>query len=115
MMTTYSTKRPVVIPGYEPFNLADAYVLSHEIPPHTEVMRSITVSPTDTSEWGLSWTGVMNAIEEAPQSHAKGRTGAPWVPVWTLVVIFAGLVLIAFGWVLNDPITHLIYGAIHAN
>jgi len=62
----------------------------------------------------LSFTGVMEVLEKAPQSHAAGRTGAPGAPVWALVAIFAGLVLMAFGWVLNDPITHFIYGAIHA-
>jgi hypothetical protein len=112
-VTLYNTQ-PVVIPGYEPFNLTDVYVLSQEIPPHAEVMRSITVSATDTSSWGLSWTGVMDAFDKAPQSHAKDRTGEPWVPVWALALILAGLVLMAVGWLLNDPITQWIYGALHA-
>jgi hypothetical protein len=112
-VTTYNTN-PVVVPGYESFNLTDVYVLSQEIPPHSEVMRSITVSATDTSSWGLSFTGVMEALDKSPQSHAKTRTGVPGVPVWALAMIVAGLALMAFGWLLNDPITHLIYGAIHA-
>ena len=114
-MTTYSTKPPVVIPGHEPFTLADVYVISGAIPPHDEVLRSIVVQPTDVGDWGLTFTGVMEALENQPQSHAKRRTDVPGVPVWALAMIFAGLVLMAFGWMLNDPITHLIYGAIHAN
>lgn len=108
-MTIYSTRPPV-----ESFNLSDAYVISEVLPSHDEVMRSITVSSGDTSSWGLSFTGVMDVIGKAPQSHAKGRTGQPWAPVWAVAMIFAGLVLMGFGWMLNDPIAQLIYGAIHA-
>lgn len=103
-----------VIPGREPFNLADVYVLSGELPAHTEVLRSIQADPTDTASWGLSFTGVMEALDKAPQSHAKGRTGEPWAPVWALAMIVAGLALMAFGWMLNEPVAQLIYGSIHA-
>lgn len=110
-MTTY---KPVIVPGHEPFNLADVYVLSHEIPSHDEVLRSIQADPTDTASWGLSFTGVMEVLEKAPQSHAKGRTGEPWAPAWAIAMIFAGLVLMAIGWMLNEPVAQLIYGSIHA-
>ena len=113
-MTTYSSsKPPVVVPGYEPFNLEDAYVISDALPAHTEVMRSITVSPTDTSEWGLSWTGVMGAFDKGPQTSHKTRTDVPGVPVWGVALIVLGLALMAFGWLLNGPVSLLIYTAIH--
>jgi len=115
-MTTYSTRKPpVVVPGYEPFNLTDVYVLSGELPSHTEVLRQIEVSPIDTSSWGLSFTGVMEALDKAPQSHAKGRTDVPGIPVWALVLIFAGLVLMAIGWLLNEPVAWFIYRLIHGS
>jgi hypothetical protein len=108
---TYPDGYRVLVPQpIRPFNLSDAYVLSGALPSHDEVLRSIT----DTSEWGLSFTGVMDALDKAPQSHAEGRTGEPAAPVWAIAMIFAGLVLMAIGWLLNDPITQLIYGAIHA-
>jgi len=113
-MTTYDTRKPPVIPGPEPFTLEDAYVISGALPDHHDVMRSITVDPCNTSSWGLSFTGVMEALEKAPQSHAEGRTDAPGAPVWAIAMIFAGLVLMAIGWLLNDPIAQLIYGSIHA-
>jgi hypothetical protein len=112
---TYSKFRPVVIPGREPFNLTDVYVLSQEIPPHAEVMRSVPADPTDTSTWGLTFTGVMDAIEKGPQSHAEGRTGVPGVPVWALGMVFAGLVLMAIGFLLNEPVSMLIYTMIHGS
>lgn len=114
-MTTYSSKPPVVVPGYEPFNLTDVYVLSGEIQPHAEVMRTIPVDPTDTASWGLSWTGVMDAIEKAPQSHAEARSARPPVPVWPVAMIVAGLALMAIGWMLNGPVSLLIYALIHGS
>jgi len=55
--------------------------------------------PTDTASWGMSWTGVMEAISEGPQSHAGERKGGGRVPVWALACLFAGLVLIGFSMV----------------
>lgn len=55
--------------------------------------------PTDTASWGMSWTGVMDAISEGPQSHAGERKGGGRVPVWTLLCLFVGLVLIGFSMV----------------
>lgn len=115
-MTTYSSRNlPPVVPGPESFNLNDVYVLSGAIPSHDEVMRSVVVSPIDTGSWGLSFTGVMEAFDNQPQSHAKGRTATPGAPVWAIAVIFLGLVLMAFGWLLNGPVSSLIYTAIHGS
>jgi hypothetical protein len=71
---------------------------------------SMPIPPSD----GLTMTGVIRAINEAPQSHAKRRNGDPWVPMWTLVLIFAGGVLAALGLVFQDPVARLIWEAIHA-
>ena len=88
--------------------------ISQEIPARRGRRRSGNRPDQQLTAWGLSFTGVMDAIEKGPQSHAKGQTDAPWVPAWALLRIFAGLVLMAVGWLLNDPVSHLIYGVIHA-
>lgn len=114
-MTTYSSSnQPIVpvIPGNETFNLGDVYVLSGAIPPHTEVLRSIPVDPTDTSTW-LSFTGVMDAISEGPENDAKGRADVPGAPLWAIVCVFVGLVLIGIGltWRMAGPfVWSLIHG-----
>lgn len=107
---TSASHTPVVpvIPGHEPFSLADAYVLSGPIsPPHTYLTDAAT-PPVDTLEGGLSWTGVMEALDNHPQSHAKGRRDDPRVPVWSLVVLFVGLVLTAVAMV-GLSYAHLIH------
>ena len=94
-MTTYSTKSFVpVIPGPEPFTLSDVYVLSGVVPTHEEVMASIEVDPTEP--W-LSFTGVMDAITEAPETHAEARADHPPVPVRYVLLVFLGLVLMGIG------------------
>lgn len=93
---TYIKPAPFVpvISGPEPFSLSDAYVLSGQLPSHTEVMSAAPIDPSSTDAWGLSFTGVMDAFVEPPQSHAKGRIRPTRVPVWALVLVFAGLALI---------------------
>lgn len=71
--------------------------------------------PEDTLGGGLSFTGVMEAFDKAPQSHAKGRMDGSGVPVWGVALIVLGLALMAFGWLLNDPVSLLIYTAIHGS
>jgi hypothetical protein len=121
-------------------DLRDAYVYdTGEIPPSTMWLTEILVPPRDqdrqvvgvgldyaypqatvysshpddTLTGALSMTGVIRAIEKGPQSHAEGRMGAPWVPAWTLAVIMLGVVLMAIGFLLNEPITWVIYRTIH--
>lgn len=53
--------------------------------------------PTDTAEWGLSWTGVMEALNNHPQSHAKGRNTDRRVPVRYVVLVVVGLALMGVG------------------
>jgi hypothetical protein len=94
-----------VVPG--PYRLEDTYVISRDLPPpvtqpvpedgRLQVMRprwKADPLPTDTASWGLSFTGVMDAFSEPPQSHRKRRSRVRPIPVWTLVVIFLGLVLV---------------------
>jgi hypothetical protein len=106
-MTTYNSDHTAylpVIPGPEPFSLSDTYILSGVVPTHEEVMASIEVP----DEW-LSWTGVMDAIEKAPESHAKGRAGRTPVPVRYVVMVFLGLVLMGIG-LAREPIALILWG-----
>jgi len=124
------------------YNLRDAYIYdSQEIPrpkmlpigeiilndgttaliPQPVKWKSTSVGDTTyiTSDGmrndGLTWTGVMDAFAEAPQTHAEARSARPPVPVWPVALILLGLVLMAFGWLLNEPISLLIYTAIHGS
>jgi hypothetical protein len=67
----------------------------------------------DCSDDGLSWTGIMEAFVEVPQSHAKGRIHVPRVPVGGIVMIMLGLVLMTIGFGLNGPISWWLYGMLH--
>lgn len=94
-MTTYGKPVVPVVPGPEAYRLSDTYVISQPIP-HPEVYTP----PVDTLAGGLSWTGVMEAISEGPQSHAEGRNHGPRVPGWALVCLFAGMALIGLALVM---------------
>lgn len=81
--------------------ISDAYVFdSQELPSHDDA---------------LSFTGVMEAIEKGPQSHAKPRSAGPGVPLWAVALIVAGLALMAFGWLMNDEVSLTIYMMIHGS
>lgn len=54
----------------------------------------------------LTYTGVMRAIEEGPEMAAEPSAR---VPAWSLLAIVVGCVLMALGWMLNDPVSYLIY------
>lgn len=110
-MTTYHTSRstrPVpVVPGHIGLP-TDAYVISQPIIP-PEVVAAYTPS-VDTLDGGLSWTGVIHALEEAPQSHAERRTGAGGGSGWAVACVFAGLVLIGLSLFLGFvvlPLRHM--------
>lgn len=47
----------------------------------------------------VTMTGLLNAISEGPQSHDGARKGGGRAPVWALVCLFAGLVLVGFSMV----------------
>lgn len=81
---------PVVPGDLHDFSLGDAYVISQPIPRPEEL-------PVDVLEGGLSWTGVMRAIEKGPQSHAEGRNPDGRVPVRYVVLVFVGLLLTGLG------------------
>ena len=68
--------------------LSDAYVISQDVSTlRDEVQDYITM------------TGLLEAVGNGPQSHAAGRKAGPRMPVWALVCVFLGLVLIGFSMV----------------
>lgn len=68
--------------------------------------------PVDTLAEGLSWTGVMRAIEKGPEIAAEPRSAVPRVPVWSLASIVSGAVLMAVGWLMNDPVSRMVFEVI---
>lgn len=110
--------RPPVVPG--PFDDAPTMMMVGEI----TCSDGHTVLVPQPVEWtrietriaqhmGLSFTGVMDAIEKGPQTHAERRSARPPMPVWPVVLIVAGLALVAFGLLMNGPVSMLIYMMIH--
>jgi hypothetical protein len=104
-ITTYRSRNLPPI-----FRLEDAYVFTGEIPPPTVVQAYIP--PVDTLGDGLSWTGVMNALDKGPEMPAERPSRVPRVPVWSVACVFSGSVLMAVGWMLNEPVARLIWEAI---
>lgn len=126
-MTTYMSS--------DHWRLADAYVNNTgEIPPPKMLMCGEIDLPDGTTyiypaesfkveqipaldvhpqEDGLTFTGVMEAFVEDPQSHAKGRARVPRVPVGSIVMVMLGLALMAFGLVLREPTAWFIFNLIH--
>lgn len=49
---------------------------------------------------------------EASEIPAEGRPAVPRVPVWALACIVCGLVLVAIGLVLRDPVARTVWEAI---
>jgi hypothetical protein len=58
-------------------------------------------------------TGVIRALNKAPQTHADARTGIPRVPVWSVACVFLGSVLMGFGFLMNQPVAQAVYEVIH--
>lgn len=92
-----------VVPGdlHDGFTLADAYVLSQDVSAIQAEARALGYLRNDTLAGGLSWTGVMDAISNGPQSHGDGRTTGRGAPVWALVCVFLGLALIGLSLFIN--------------
>jgi len=67
----------------------------------------------DRSQPVLSLTGVIDAVQSGPQSHAAGRSLVPRVPVGPMVLIVAGLALMGLGLMMNAQVSWLIYNLIH--
>jgi hypothetical protein len=63
----------------------------------TSIMRlpedSLTTAPIAPADH-VTMTGVFNALEKGPQSHADARYGVRRVPVGYVALVFAGMVLI---------------------
>lgn len=99
-----SLSSPPVVRG--PYTGADTEVLTIVIPREPEADQTL--------DHGLTWTGVVNALEKGSQRPAEARSERTPIPVWALASVFAGVVLMALGFLLNDPVSHLIFGAIHS-
>lgn len=63
-----------------------------------------------TSGWDVVRRALVTPTAEYP---VEPRALVPRVPVWSLVSIVSGLTLVAVGWLLNDPVSQLIWGMIH--
>jgi hypothetical protein len=63
-----------------------------------------------TSGWDVVRRALVNPTDEYPVETV--RTTRP-VPVWTLVSIISGLTLIAIGWMLNGPVSRMVWEMIH--
>jgi hypothetical protein len=98
-----------VVPG---FKLEDAYVFTGEIPPpavvqaHTQRWHKVNSHSPDA---GVSVTGIMRALDKGAEMPAERPSRVPRVPVWSVACVFAGSVLMAFGWMLNSPVSRLIW------
>lgn len=108
-MTDYGTPRlaPPVIPGRDYSCPKDAYIFTGPIPPPTMWSVVDSTQPVDTLAGGLSWTGVMDAISEGPQSHAEPSAAGRGVPGWSIACVFAGLVLVGFCMVMLSVVVPL--------
>lgn len=60
----------------------------------------------------VTMTGVLEAFENQPQSHAEGSGRSGRMPVWPIACVFVGLVLAAFGLVFNDETTRFVWSLI---
>ena len=60
----------------------------------------------------LTVTGVMRAVEKGPSSVVERPSRVPRVPVWSLASIVSGAVLMAIGWLMNDPVARMVFEAI---
>ena len=58
-------------------------------------------------------TGVIRALGRGPESHRDVRTGIPRVPVWSVACVFLGSVLMGCGFLMNQPVAHMVYEVIH--
>lgn len=61
----------------------------------------------------VTMTGVMQALEEGPHGHAETRPGNGWGMALSIATAFVGVVLVALGLVLNDPMTHLVWSVLN--
>lgn len=52
------------------------------------------------------------SVMEAPQIAVAPRNRAGRIPAWSVVSIASGAVLVALGWILNEPVSQLVFEAI---
>lgn len=61
----------------------------------------------------VTMTGVIRALDKHPESHRAPSAGIPRVPAWALASVFFGAVLIGVGFLMNQPVAHLVYWMLH--
>lgn len=59
------------------------------------------------------WDDGLSVVIEAPEKPVERRSHVPRVPVGGIVLVMLGMTLMAFGLVLNEPVSLFIYGLIH--
>lgn len=112
----YPDGRKVLVPQPTTFEQWPPVVRGRYTGEDTEVLTVVIPrepEAEDTLAGGLSWTGVIEAIEKGPESHAEPRTWRGPVPVWPMVLVFLGAVLMAFGFVLNEPVSRALWALLH--
>lgn len=90
-----------------PFRFDEAYVLSQDISALQAEVTALgyvqdTVPVVDLRAHPADYvtmTGVFEALEKGPQSHAERRNRDGRVPVWALVCLFVGFVLVGLSMV----------------
>lgn len=55
----------------------------------------------------------MGAFSKGPETVAEATAYRAPMPVWPLALVFCGLVLMALGLVLNDPVARALYALAH--
>lgn len=94
----------------------DAYIFTGPIPPPTmwlmgEIDDTTQVIPQPVHV-DLSITGVMRAIDKGAEMPVERPSVVPRVPVWAVASVALGMVLMAFGLVLQDPLAMAVYEVI---
>lgn len=60
----------------------------------------------------VTMTGVLEAFENQPQSHADRSARPALMPVWPVACVFVGLILVALGLVFNSQTTRFVWSLI---
>lgn len=57
----------------------------------------------------VTMAGVIEALEKGPESHAAGPAGHGWYMFTSMLLVFVGAVLMAFGWIFNDATSRFVW------
>lgn len=98
------------------WQLQDAYVLTGEIPDYTLYTHfepDTTVPVTDVAAHPADYvtmTGIMDALEKAPETHAAPRAR---YPRWAVTSVAVGGLMAVLGIGLANPIAQAVWSLIH--